>query len=348
MRKRLVVIAVVLVLAAAGVAGAVALRHASPEETPVAGQTGGAQGADEVPEGSGGAQGADETPESGTGTQEEDAETSLTQKNTTAVTMAEAPVFTTTTESGMTVTAPDAFLDSPELEGVVTEISAIEAKGNTVCVVLLDLETRRGIWYNADKLMYPASSIKAAYCTYFVEQNGGSAGYSAMIEDVLVNSSNDSYESLYYTGAGDLSGFEAWLHRVGKIELDPYRAHRFYPDVTANALASVWEELWNYASTGGAGSEELTGYLARTAYSPMGEMLRSSTRRVWSKAGWYPLDEYAIPATNDAGIVLSETGPYVMVVLTDISSNLDAIKPLVRALDAAHETMCGDAVAYYE
>ena len=46
--------------------------------------------------------------------------------------------------------------------------------------------------------------------------------------------------------------------------------------------------------------------------------------------------------------MFSDTGAYVMVIMTDISSDLDALAPLVTALDAAHDTMCGDEVAYYE
>ena len=34
--------------------------------------------------------------------------------------------------------------------------------------------------------------------------------------------------------------------------------------------------------------------------------------------------------------------------MTDMSSNLDGLKPLIVALDAAHAKMCGTDVAYYE
>ena len=84
-----------------------------------------------------------------------------------------------------------------------------------------------------------------------------------------------------------------------------------------------------------------------TNSSPIGAELRD-TCEVWSKPGWFPLDDNNIPATNDAGVVFSDTGAYVLVIMTDISSDLDALRPLVRALDAAHETMCGSAIAYYE
>ena len=47
-------------------------------------------------------------------------------------------------------------------------------------------------------------------------------------------------------------------------------------------------------------------------------------------------------------MVFSDTGTYVVVIMTNMSSNLDGLKPLIAALDEAHDAMCGDEVAYYE
>ena len=335
MKKRVVVILAVLALLAAGVVAARVLTGGSlpmPEQAENVERTTSDKMAEA--EGEGDKSGEEAAPEN-----------SVEEPAGTPVTMAEAPVFTTTTEGGFTVTAPDAFLQTQELADVESAAAQLSANGNAVCVALVDLETRRGLWLNADELMYPASSIKAAYCLYLFEANSGSGGMSATVEDALVNSSNDSYRNLYF--AYGLSGFEAWLGRVGGISLDPYRAQQLYPDVSANALAAVWEEFWRFMTSDSAGASELAGYLSRTTSSPIGEELRD-TCDVWSKPGWYPLDEYDIPATNDAGVIDSETGPYAMVILTDVNSDLESIKPLIRALDAAHTKMCGDDVAYYE
>ena len=45
------------------------------------------------------------------------------------------------------------------------------------------------------------------------------------------------------------------------------------------------------------------------------------------------------------GVVFSESGPYVFVVMTDLSADLDGLTPLLAALDEAHEVMCGGATA---
>lgn len=261
------------------------------------------------------------------------------------VTMAEAPVLTSATESGLTVTAPDAFLSSQQLADVEACIDAIEAGGNTVSVSLTDLSTRRGIWYDTDRLRYPASSIKAAYCIYLFETRDGAGGKSETVEDCLVNSSNEAYNELAETFG--FSPWSAWLKSHGAPQTATVAATYTYPDTTAAELSSIWEEIYRYGTSGEAGSAELAGYLARTNSSPIGAELRD-TCEVWSKPGWFPLDDNNIPATNDAGVVFSDTGAYVLVIMTDISSDLDALRPLVRALDAAHETMCGGAIAYYE
>lgn len=261
------------------------------------------------------------------------------------VTMAEAPVYTSTTEDGMTLTVPDAFLDRPELAAVREQIDALEDRGSTVCVALLDLETRRGLWYNADELMYPASSIKAAYCTWIYEANGGAGSLSGTVANCLVNSDNDAYHTLL--DAYGLSAYASWLGAHGAPRAAEEGGLYFYPDTTANELASLWEEIHRYGTSEEAGASELAGYLAQTNHSPIAAGLRDVCE-VWSKPGWYPADGSGLEATNDAGVVFSDTGAYVMVIMTDISSDLDALAPLVTALDAAHDTMCGDEVAYYE
>lgn len=269
----------------------------------------------------------------------------VTERTATPVTMEEAPTRSTTTDDGLSVTAPEAFLSSSELEDVREEISALEeGRGAMVCVVLLDLETRRGITYDADTPMYPASSIKAAYCTWVMESHGGAAGRSAVVEDCLVNSSNDAFHELI--DAFGLPAYASWLSAHGAPSAARTAGTYFYPDITASELASVWEEIWRYGTSDDAGGSELAGYLARTGSSPIAAELRDDCE-VWAKPGWYPADAADLPASNDAGVVFSDEGPYVMVVMTDIGSDLDALRPLISALDAAHERMCGDSVAYY-
>ena len=332
--KKQVVICIVVAVALLGAATAVALLAPGAETAPEAIEEQAVEREEVVEE----APAVEEAPEV-----EKDDE--VEEDPGEPVTMAEAPVFTSTTESGLTVTAPDAFLSTQQLADVEACIEAIEAGGNTVCVSLTDLATRRGIWLNKDEVMYPASSIKAAYCIYLFETRGGAGGESEMVERALVDSDNDAYYDLPLIFG--FAPWASWLQSHGAALTASGASGYSYPDTTTAELATIWEEIYRYGTSDEKGASELAGYLTRTNFSPIAEELRG-TYEVWSKPGWFPLDDNDIPATNDAGVVFSDTGAYVLVVMTDIGADLDALKPLVRALDAAHETMCGSAVAYYE
>lgn len=255
-----------------------------------------------------------------------------------------APVTTTTTESGITITAPDGFLATEAYQRLEAEVFNLRNQGLTVSAVMLDLGTGNGIWCNSDERLYPASSIKAAYCAMVCENNGGSAGMGATMRDCLVNSSNDAYHTLLDTFG--LRAFGDWLAAHGAEGASGDGYYYYYPEISASELCSVWQEIYRFGTSGEAGGSELAGYLAQTNYTPMGNLLRGSAGfEVWSKPGWYPADENDLTSTNDAGVVFSDCGPYVMVVMTDMSAYLDGLLPLIDALNMAHGTMCGGSEA---
>ena len=98
--------------------------------------------------------------------------------------------------------------------------------------------------------------------------------------------------------------------------------------------------FYMYGTSGEAGADELASYLSQTDHTPMGALLRDECE-VWAKPGWYPADENNLTSTNDAGVVFSDDGTYVLVVMTDLSADLDRLTSLIDALDAAHDVMCG-------
>lgn len=250
---------------------------------------------------------------------------------------ASATKVSETSQSGIGVTAPEGFLETSAFAQVDAEISALVSTGHHVGVVLRDLQTGCTISYNADERLYPASSIKAAYCTWVLETNGGSAGMADVMERCLVDSSNEDYETLI--GTFGLSAYGSWLSAHGATAAAADGSYYFYPYISAGELASLWEEIWRYGTSGEAGGAELAGYLSRTGSTPIGELLRGSYD-VWAKPGWFP-DNGELVATNDAGVIFSDCGAYVLVVMTDLSADLDGLLPLIDALNVAHGTMCG-------
>lgn len=253
---------------------------------------------------------------------------------------ASAPVTETTSALGVALTAPEGFSETAEYAAVEAEISALVSAGRSVSVRMVDLETGRGLSYNADVGRYPASSIKALFCAAVCEALGGSAGMAQAMASCLIDSSNEAYELLIDTFG--LTTFAEWLGACGATGAVDEAWTHFYPNISASELADAWSEIWRYGTSGEPGADELVGYLSQTASTPMGQLLRGE-HEVWSKAGWYPADGNGLTSTNDAGVVVSDDGPYVLVVMTDLSADLDGLEPLIAALDAAHDAMCGGA-----
>ena len=251
---------------------------------------------------------------------------------------ASAPVVDAISARGIAVTAPEGFLDTPEFAAVEAEVAALEDAGYSVSVRMVDLETERSITYNADVERYPASAIKAPFCAWLCSAYGGSAGMAQTVADCLINSSNTAYKTLIETFG--LTAFAQWLDAHGAPNAVDEAWTHYYPNISANELANAWTEIWRYGTSGEAGASELVSYLSQTSSTPLGALLRDECA-VWSKAGWYPADENLLTSTNDAGVVFSDDGTYVVVVMTDLSAYLDGLTPLLTALDAAHDTMCG-------
>lgn len=247
-----------------------------------------------------------------------------------------APVATETSASGISVTAPEGFLDTAAFQQVEAEVSALTGAGHHVGVVLCDLATGNGISFNADERLYPASSIKAPYSAMVCETYGGPGQLAPVMERCLVNSSNEDYEALISTYG--MPAFGSWLRAHGAPVAADDGSVWYYPDISAGELAACWKEIYRFGTSGEAGSDVLAGYLARTNYTPIGALLRDRCE-VWAKPGWFP-DNGELVATNDAGVVFADSGPYVLVVMSDLSADLDGLRPLISDLDNAHEVMC--------
>lgn len=250
---------------------------------------------------------------------------------------ASAPVVTETAASGVSVTAPQGFLATSAFARVDAEIEKLTGAGHRVGVVMRDLTTGCNVSFNADERLYPASSIKATFCAAVCEANGGSGGMASTMENCLVNSSNEAFEQLI--GTFGLLPHASWLAEHGAPEAAADADYWYYPDISAAELAACWQEIYRYGTSGEPGGAELAGYLARTNYTPIGGLLRG-TCDVWAKPGWFP-NNGELVATNDAGVVFSDCGPYVLVVMTDLSADLDGLRPLIDALNVAHGVMCG-------
>lgn len=274
---------------------------------------------------------------------EEEAEPEPVEDTSPLDASASAAVTTTTTASGMTMTVPVGFETTTTYQNLESALSTFLGKGYKLGFVMVDLSTGRGVSYNADQMMYPASSIKAAYCTMVLETTGGqvSSSVSSTIEDCIVNSSNDAFHSLI--NSYGLNSYGNWLSKYAP-NAAPKAYMYYYPDISANELANVWREIYRYGKSGEAGSDILTSALSQSNHSALGGLLRSRYT-VWSKPGWYPADGNGIQATNDTGIVFSDCGDYLLVLESNADEDFSQIFPLIDALNATHGKICGGSSA---
>ena len=244
---------------------------------------------------------------------------------------------TFSTEAGLEVSGPTSLRGSDEVAALERALAGLEAGGHDAGLVLLDLRTGRRAEYGADTQRYPASCAKALFCCALVQRDGWTQEAAPTIESCLVDSSNEAYEALV-SPAGGCSLLSAWLGEAGAPEAaENARAH-WYPYMSARELAAAWQSVCGFVASDRPGATELARTLARTGFSPIASALRDECA-VLSKPGWYPADETGLASSNDAGIVVAESGPYVLVVMSDRGADLDSLIPVVSAADALHEAM---------
>ena len=248
-------------------------------------------------------------------------------------TEADATLETATSARGVTTNAPEGFVQTSASAQLDQAIADFEARGYVLGFALVDIETGRSIAYNADEPRYPASSIKAAFCAFVYETNGPVS--EGAVKTCIIDSSNDAYHSLIR--AYGQQPFSEWLMPMAPNAAGNAAAH-FYPWISPNEFLAVWQEIYRYCSSDEPGAAELAGYLGSTTTTAWGELFRGDWE-VWAKAGWYP--STAERATCDCGVVFSDCGTYVVVVMSDAPEDFEALKPVLDALNAAHGKMCG-------
>lgn len=267
------------------------------------------------------------------------AENAPTDDRTPLETGNKAKVVKTKTSQGIQLNAPEGFDKTPTCENLDAAVKTFREKGYNLGFVMIDLKTGRSATYDADRKLYPASCVKAIYCTAIAEANGGFGGSASTAQDCIVNSSNDAYHSLI--SSYGLPTYASWLEAHGAKDAGSMAYVHFYPDMTANELASSWRGIYGFCKSDKPGASQLAEWLGSSNHTPLGGLLRPRGTKVWAKPGWYPADGSGKVATNDAGIVFSDCGDYLCVVMSDASEDYDALFPVIDALNAAHGKMCG-------
>ncbi|MBP3885448.1 MAG: hypothetical protein J6D54_11025 [Olsenella sp.] len=260
-----------------------------------------------------------------------------------------ANVVAATSDSGVTVTAPEGFTSTKTCQRLDALVRDFESDGTRLAFALEDLSTGRALSYKTDETFYPASAIKAPYCTMTLETYGNQAADASAgeIEACLILSDNDAYHDLAETYGHDTHA--SWLERFAP-EAAREAPYLNYPHISAGGMLACWKETYRFGTSGEPGSALLVSCLSQTQNSALGGLLRDRYD-VWAKAGWFYTyeDENGVaPATSDCGIVFSDCGAYAVAIMSDAPGDFDSIMSVVDALNAAHGKMCGGSSALLE
>ena len=246
-------------------------------------------------------------------------------------------------------------------------ISAFGDSGYHVGFVVLDLTTGRGVSYNADTDFFSASTVKAPFVTFLWQEfiEGGRASVEDVLvkedvyggtgvmaseegkseyalEEVMANtimySDNTGYAMLRDHYDGD--SWDAWTAKAG-VSQAPSDSGWYY-DYGACDLAKYWIAIDSYLEGNTEGAQSIEKLFGSTEVSFLRQALGSDCA-VYAKAGFESSFVGSAAALNDAGIVESPSGDYLIAVMSDAdysypdaTENAYLVVDLIKALDGVH------------
>ena len=232
------------------------------------------------------------------------------------------------------ITGVGGYTPSAETLNEINEaLDSISSRGWSVGFLVIDMQSNLGIVYNLDQEFYTASSIKGPFATSLAMYNPeAAANREYTIVNMLVNSDNDAYTSL--NDSYRRTYIQQFCEECG---VDPALCVYKYPTITTRDLGLMW--IYSYYYFDQDEFSQTVGSWFETPYyslihSELGEMY--TTR---SKAGWVADDNPKHTTTVDAGIVYSDHGDYVVVIMSRVPSSIEPLRPLMQALNRAHDEM---------
>lgn len=274
------------------------------------------------------------------------------QQNATPVSLQAVQDAISAADGSPAITTQGFTLSAESQAAVQAQLANFANGGYTTSFMLADIATGRTIEYNADTQIYSASSAKAPYLmslfsTGTVDLNAvyqasdpQAAAIQQKVDVVLRDSDNDAYDWFYQTYGLDL--FNTWAEQQGvSSRMTPERGG--YMFASARDMAKLWTAGYGFLFAGQTSGAQ--GVAPESLQWLAGEMTDSrnsnihaalgDTNTVYTKAGWIA-GEGGYYSLNDAGIVASQSGAYVLAVLTDACDRNDLLTGLIGALDAVH------------
>lgn len=213
-------------------------------------------------------------------------------------------------------------VSSQDQKKIMEQIGLLQEDGHQVSFMLY-MPFGGGIAYRCRQPFYTASTIKGIYLSsLYMDDPEVYESYPGYFQDAIYYSDNYSYEFLYET-YGD-----APLQNAARLSgVKPELFHDYYADCSAAELAQLW--LYNYAVLNYMDFpadlrecyEECKTAPIRAAVNPL---------KTQSKAGWLDDED---GAANDAGVVFTPQGPYILAVMSDHPGDTDVLKDLITVLN---------------
>ena len=240
-----------------------------------------------------------------------------------------------TAKKGRVLHGINGYKPSSKVTGKLkSAIKSIERSGYNVSFVMMDINTMKGISYNPSRSYYSASTIKGSYLVSAVaKQPSLLKSRYGTFRNILKYSENDSYVG--FAQRNGFGCFNSWVKKAG-AKYKRTGGNRCYGYFTAKNMAKIWAENYLYFTTNKTGKK-----LGKLFESPNLSTIHYTLRNKYktrSKAGWIAMGG-KFNVTNDTGIVYSDSGPYIIVILSSVPSNMNRLNGLVRALDYTHGKM---------
>ena len=232
----------------------------------------------------------------------------------------------------------ESFINIEALENIQSEIDALENQNFSLGFITLDINRHFGLSYNTNWQTTSQSTIKAPYaCSLLDAHPELYEEYKDVINPMIKFSDNESYEQILRPIFG-IDYMLAWCQRCNVTE---NIAWADYPrDITVRDMAKFWVLIYELLNSDRV-TNEFKDLFNDSAFSSIYLKL-SDKYNIQSKAGWEynnsleyvdknPINDEA--ATNDAGIIYAEAGPYILVIYTDVIADSQTLSPIIGAID---------------
>ena len=135
------------------------------------------------------------------------------------------------------------------------------------------------------------------------------------------------------------SGFNDWTAELGVPNVA--MTDGSYGPITARDFTKIWCYMYDYFMSGQNNADTIRDLYIGTEESSISETL-GEKYTVYSKAGWIAdANDSYYTVQNDAGVVMKEGHPYVLVLLSDAYGRHDLLDNLTDCLDRAHSGLSG-------